>query len=147
MTTSEDAFLRVPGSGLRIPRGELLFRATRAGGPGGQNVNKVASRVELAWDFAASAAPTPEQKARIAEKLAARLDAEGRLRVVAAENRSQLRNREAAEARLVELVAAALRVPKKRKLTRPTKASKEKRLEAKRRAAAKKRERRRPVDE
>lgn len=147
MTTSEDAFLRVPGSGLRIPRAELLFRATRAGGPGGQNVNKVASRVEVAWDFAASAVPTPEQKARLGEKLAARRDAEGRLRVVATEHRSQFRNREAAEARLVELVAAALRVPKKRRPTRPTKASKERRLEAKRRAAAKKRERRRPVDD
>ena len=147
MTTSEDATLRVPGSGLRIARAELLFRATRAGGPGGQNVNKVASRVELAWDFAASAGLTPEQKVRLAEQLAARLDAEGRLRVVAAENRSQLRNREAAEARLVKLVAAALRVPRKRKPTRPTKASKEKRLEAKRRAAAKKRERRRPLDD
>jgi ribosome-associated protein len=147
VTTSEDAFLRVPGGGLRIPRGEVLFRATRAGGPGGQNVNKVASRVELAWDFAASDAPTAEQKARLAEKLATRLDAEGRLRVVAAEHRSQLRNREAAEVRLVELVAAGLRVPKKRKPTRPTKASKERRLEAKRRAAAKKRERRRPVDD
>jgi ribosome-associated protein len=147
VTTSEDAFLRVPGGGLRIPRAELLFRATRAGGPGGQNVNKVASRVELAWDFAASDAPTPEQKARLAEKLVSRLDAEGRLRVVASEHRSQLRNREAAEARLVELVAAALRVPKKRRPTRPTKASKEKRLEAKRRESAKKRERRRPVDE
>ncbi len=137
----------MPGSGLRIPRAELRFRATRAGGPGGQNVNKVASRVELAWDFAGSATPTPEQKARLAGRLAARLDAEGRLRVVAAENRSQLRNREAAEARLVELVAAALRVPRKRKPTRPTKASKEKRLDEKRRAAARKRERRRPVDE
>jgi ribosome-associated protein len=137
----------VPGSGLRIPRAELLVRATRAGGPGGQNVNKVASRVELVWDFGRSEAPTPEQKARLAAKLESRLDAAGRLRVVAAEHRSQLRNRDAAEARLVELVAGALRVPKKRKPTRPTLASKERRLEAKRRAAARKRERRRPHDE
>ncbi|HJS48395.1 MAG TPA: alternative ribosome rescue aminoacyl-tRNA hydrolase ArfB [Gemmatimonadales bacterium] len=147
MTTSEDALLRVPGTGLRVPRAELGFRATRAGGPGGQNVNKVASRVEITWDFQASGAPTAEQKARLAVKLAPRLDAEGRLRVVASEARSQLRNREAAEARLVELLAAALRVPKKRKRTRPTAASKERRLESKRRTAHKKRDRRRPRDE
>ena len=66
MTTSEDAILRVPGTGLRVPRAELGFRATRAGGPGGQNVNKVASRVEVTWDFQASGAPTGEQKARLA---------------------------------------------------------------------------------
>lgn len=146
MTTSEDAFLHVPGVGLRIPRSELLFRATRAGGPGGQNVNKVASRVELMWDFAASAAPAPEQKERLAARLGARLDAEGRLRVVAAAERSQLRNRLAAEARLVDLVAAALRVPKKRKPTKPSAAARERRLEAKRRTSAKKRERRRLED-
>lgn len=147
MTTSEDAFLHVPGSRLRVPRSELLFRATRAGGPGGQNVNKVATRVELAWDFMASGAPTPEQKERLAAKLAARLDAEGRLRVVAAAERSQFRNRQAAEGRLVELVAAALRLPRKRKPTKPPAAARERRLEAKRRTGAKKRERRRPPED
>jgi ribosome-associated protein len=110
-------------------------------------VNKVASRVELTWDFDASAGPTPEQKARLAMRLAPRLDAEGRLRVVSAEERSQFRNRELAEQRLVELVTGALRVPKKRKPTKPTKASKERRLEAKRRASVRKRERRRPPDD
>lgn len=147
MTTSEDAILRVPGTGLRVPRAELGFRATRAGGPGGQNVNKVASRVEITWDFQASGAPTAEQKAQLGAKLTARLDAEGRLRVVASEARSQLRNREAAEARLVQLLAAALRVPKKRKRTRPTAASKERRLESKRRTAHKKEGRRRPAED
>jgi ribosome-associated protein len=147
VTTSEDGILHVPGTRLRLPRAELVFRATRAGGPGGQNVNKVASRVELLWDFRASVVPSAEEKERLAAKLAARLDAEGRLRVVAAEHRSQLRNREAAEARLAEVVAAALRIPKKRKPTRPTKASRERRLEVKRRAAARKRERRRPTED
>lgn len=147
MTTSEDASLPIPGARLRIPRAELSFKATRAGGPGGQHVNKVASRVELTWDFDASAGPTPEQKARLAMRLAPRLDAEGRLRVVSAEERSQFRNRELAEQRLVELVTGALRVPKKRKPTKPTKASKERRLEAKRRASVRKRERRRPADD
>lgn len=102
------------------------------------------------YDFAyfdASAAPTPEQKALLATKLAPRLDAAGRLRVVSAEERSQFRNRELAEQRLVELVTGALRVPKKRRPTKPTKASKERRLEGKRRASARKRDRRQPPDD
>jgi ribosome-associated protein len=143
----ESPSLHVDPPGISIPRDELQFRATRAGGPGGQNVNKVASRVELLWDFSASSSLDDVLKHRIATKLARRLDAEGRLRIVATEERSQLRNREVAEERLVELLVAALRVPKKRKATKPTAASKERRLRQKRQRSDTKRARRRPYDE
>ena len=111
----EPLALHVDPPGLRIPRDELLFRASRAGGPGGQNVNKVASRIELLWDYAASPSLDDVLKHRIATKLRSRLDAEGRLRIVASEERSQLRNREAAEERLVEILRTALVVKKRRK--------------------------------
>ncbi|HEX6617971.1 MAG TPA: alternative ribosome rescue aminoacyl-tRNA hydrolase ArfB [Gemmatimonadales bacterium] len=129
---------------LRVPLAELEFRASRAGGPGGQHVNTSATRVELWWDIARSPALTEEQRARLLERLATRLDGTGRLRVVASASRSQLRNREAATERLRELVAGALTVPKVRRPTRPTRAAKAARLEAKRRRGATKRERRPP---
>jgi ribosome-associated protein len=85
-----------------------------------------------------------EQRGRLLTRLATRLDGEGRLRIVASESRSQLRNREAATERLREVVAAALAVPKPRKRTKPSRAAKAARLDAKRRRAATKRERRPP---
>jgi len=129
---------------LRLPLAELEFRASRSGGPGGQHVNTSATRVELWWDIAASPSLTAEQRRRLLERLATRLDGEGRLRVVASASRSQLRNREAATERLRELVARALEVPKVRRPTRPPRAAKAARLEAKRRRAATKRDRRPP---
>lgn len=129
---------------LRVPVAELEFRASRSGGPGGQHVNTSATRVELWWDVAGSPALTEEQRARLLERLAPRLDGTGRLRVVASASRSQLRNREAATERLRELVAGALTVPKVRRPTRPTRAAKAARLEAKRRRGAIKRDRRPP---
>ena len=135
-------------SGLRvneqvvIPRAELEYRASRAGGPGGQHVNKTSSRIELLWNPARSAALSEEQRARIAERLKSRVDAEGFVRVVASDTRSQLRNREAAEERLAELVRKALLVPKKRRPTKPSRAAKQARLDDKRRNAEKKRARR-----
>lgn len=132
---------------LRLPLSELTFRATRAGGPGGQHVNTSATRVELGWDVARSPSLSEEQRARLLERLATRLDGAGRLRVVASASRSQLRNREAALERLRELVARALEVPKVRRPTQPSRAAKAARLEAKRRRAAIKRERRAPPDE
>lgn len=129
---------------LRVPLAELEFRASRSGGPGGQHVNTSATRVELWWDVAGSPALTEEQRARLLERLAPRLDGTGRLRVVASASRSQLRNREAATERLRELVAGALTVPKVRRPTRPTRAAKAARLEAKRRRGAIKRDRRPP---
>jgi len=130
--------------GLRLPLAELEFRASRAGGPGGQHVNTSSTRIEVWWDVANSPSLSDEQRGRLLTRLAARLDSAGRLRLVAGGSRSQLRNREAVTDRLAELVAAALVVPKGRKRTRPTRASKAARLESKRRRAATKRERRRP---
>lgn len=125
-----------------IPRGELEFRASRAGGPGGQHVNKTSSRIELLWSPIRSAALSDEQRARVAERLKSRLDGEGVLRLVVSETRSQLRNRELAEERLAEVVAKALLVPKKRRPTKPSRAAKQARLEDKRRNAQKKKDRR-----
>jgi ribosome-associated protein len=124
-----------------IPRGELTFRATRAGGPGGQHVNTSSTRVELLWSVRDTAALDDAARERVGRRLAARLDADGVLRVVASASRSQRQNRDAAERRLAELVRAALAVPKKRVRTRPPRAAKEARLEAKKRRGERKRER------
>jgi ribosome-associated protein len=129
---------------LSLPLSELDYRATRSGGPGGQHVNTSSTRIELWWDIGTSLTVTDEQRGRLLTRLATRLDGEGRLRIVASESRSQLRNREAATERLREVVAAALAVSKPRKRTRPSRAAKAARLEAKRRRSATKRERRPP---
>lgn len=138
-----DGYLEIT-SALLLPLSELNYRATRSGGPGGQHVNTSSTRVELWWDIPASSALTEDQRARLLERLSTRLDGEGRLRIVASESRSQLRNREAATERLRELVAAALVVRRPRKRTRPSRAAKAARLEAKRRRSATKRNRRPP---
>ncbi|MGH7562274.1 MAG: alternative ribosome rescue aminoacyl-tRNA hydrolase ArfB [Gemmatimonadales bacterium] len=146
MAVPDDALLHA-GPTLRIPRAELVFRATPAGGPGGQHVNRVATRVELRWNAAASAAPSDAQRAAILDRLAGRIDGDGWLRVVAADTRSQLRNREAAEKRLATMVAAALRPRKARRRTGVPATEKRRRLEAKRRRGATKRMRDRIRDE
>lgn len=124
-----------------IPESELEFRASRAGGPGGQHVNKVSTRVEVHWDVATSPSLTDQQRARLMERLGRRLDSTGVMRVVAQDYRSQLRNREAAAARLNDLVQRALHQPKPRKRTRPTGAAREARLRAKAKRAKLKTER------
>jgi ribosome-associated protein len=110
---------------LSIPRSELDVRVSRSSGAGGQHVNKTSSRVEIFWNIAGSRALTDDQRSRLFEKLASRLTTEGSIRIVASDMRSQTRNRELAEERLVETVRRALIVPKKRRATRPTRASKE----------------------
>lgn len=127
---------------LTIPRSELTMRATRAGGPGGQHVNTSSTRVEVRWNVVASAALDDAQRERLLQRLASRLDAEGNVRVVASDSRSQRKNRESAEARLADLVRSALVVPRARKPTKPSKAVKRRRLEAKKKQGEKKRERR-----
>jgi len=127
---------------LSIPRSELDMRVSRSSGAGGQHVNKTSSRVEIFWNVLGSRALTDEQRARLREKLASRLTTEGSIRVVASDMRSQSRNRDLAEERLADLVHRALLIPKKRRPTRPTRASKEARLEGKKRLSHKKRERR-----
>ena len=105
-------------------------------------MNKTSSRVEIFWNVLASRALSEEQRVRLQEKLGARLTTEGSIRVVASDMRSQSRNRDLAEERLAELVRRALVVPRKRKATKPTRAAKEARLEAKKRHSHKKHERR-----
>jgi ribosome-associated protein len=136
----------VVDSQLVIPRSELVYRASRAGGPGGQHVNTSSTRIELLWNFARSRVLDDSTRARIAEKLASRLDAEGSLRVVASDRRSQQQNREAADQRLAELVRNALIIPKARKKTKPSRAAKERRLAEKRERSERKRRRRPDLD-
>jgi ribosome-associated protein len=140
---TDDAYLDVTAT-LRIPRSELTYRASRAGGPGGQHVNKTATRIELWWQPASSPSLSEEQRTRLVARLASRLDGAGWLRIVAANERSQLRNRDAATRRFRAVVAAALRVEKPRRKTKPTAAAKAARLADKRRRADTKL-RRRPV--
>jgi ribosome-associated protein len=129
---------------LLLPLAELDYRATRSGGPGGQHVNTSSTRIEVWWDVRGSQALSEEQRARLLQRLSRRLDSTGRLRVVASESRSQLRNRDTATERLREVVAGALTVRKPRKRTKPSSAAKAARLDAKRRRSALKRDRRAP---
>jgi ribosome-associated protein len=141
----ETSFLNITPV-IAIPRAELQYRATRAGGPGGQHVNTSSTRIELLWDIDNSRAVDDVQRARIRTRLAARLDSEGMVRVVASDRRSQQQNRDAADERLASLVRHALHVPKKRKATKPTRAAKEKRLTEKKKHSDKKKQRRVDLD-
>jgi len=141
----ETSFLNITPV-IAIPRAELQYRATRAGGPGGQHVNTSSTRIELLWDIDNSRAVDDAQRARIRTRLAARLDSEGMVRVVASDRRSQQQNRDAADERLASLVRHALHVPKKRKATKPTRAAKEKRLTEKKKHSDKKKQRRVDLD-
>jgi ribosome-associated protein len=127
---SDDSVVQI-NDGLWIPRAELDFRASRSGGPGGQHVNTSSTRIELLWDVGATPSLDEAQRARVREKLANRINAEGVLLIAASEHRSQSQNREAAVARFAELLAAALVVPKRRRKTRMPRAAKEARLQAK----------------
>jgi len=119
--------------GTRIPAWEIHFRFSRSGGPGGQNVNKLETRVELLFDVMNSPALTGAQKQRIVTALKNRIGADGVLRVVAGEARSQFANREAAVERFAAIMRKALEKKKKRLKTRATAGSREKRLEGKKR--------------
>ena len=121
---------------VSIPRSEIDLRFSRSSGPGGQHAQKSDTRVEATFDVEASAALSDAQKRRVIAK------AGPVLRAVAQDERSQWRNRELATERLVETLREALRVPRKRKPTKPSKAAKERRLEAKRRRGQVKRLRR-----
>jgi len=137
---SDDAFLEIDPT-LRLPRAELEYRASRSGGPGGQHVNTSSTRIELWWDLAASPSLNEAQRARLLAKLATRLDTAGRLRLVSSGSRSQAQNKDEVTERFAALVAQALVVPKPRRRTRPTRASKEKRLQGKRQRGEIKRQR------
>jgi ribosome-associated protein len=116
---------------VRIPENELQLTASRSGGPGGQHVNKVSSRVELRFDVTGSKSLTPDQKDRILKRLATRITREGFLRVVASGSRSQHVNRQEAVARFAKLIAEALKRRRKRVKTRVPGAAKRRRIEEK----------------
>jgi ribosome-associated protein len=126
---------------VSIPMDEVLLRASRSSGPGGQHANVTASRVEAVFDVAASRALSEEQKRRICARLGPRVTA------TAQDARSQARNRELALERLEARLASALKVPRRRHATRPTAASRRRRSDAKRRRADIKRQRRPPAAE
>lgn len=126
--------------GIYIPdlENEFVFQTSRSSGPGGQNVNKVSSRVELRFDVLNSVLLTEEQKELLMKKLAPKLTSEGILLVASQETRSQLENKELAVKKFYKLLKAALKPVKKRKQTRPTRASQERRLQKKKLQAEKK---------
>ena len=124
--------------GVAVPLAEVELRASRSSGPGGQHANVTASRIEASFDVAASSALSEGQKRRVIARVGPRLTA------VAQDARSQARNRELALERLRSRLEHALATPRPRRATKPTKASRRVRLEAKRRRAQRKRDRRRP---
>ncbi|HET7172452.1 MAG TPA: alternative ribosome rescue aminoacyl-tRNA hydrolase ArfB [Gaiellales bacterium] len=134
------------GASRPVREEELVFRYTRSGGPGGQHVNTSSTRVELVFDVSASPALTDAERTLAKRRLRTRLDSEGRLRVVAQDERSRARNRAIAVERFCDLMREALRPPPPpRRRTRPTRAATEERLETKRRAGRRKRLRRPPA--
>jgi ribosome-associated protein len=126
---------------ISIPLDEVVLRASRSSGPGGQHANVTASRIEASFDVAASAALTDEQKRRVAARCGPVV------RAVAQDARSQARNRALALERLAARLARALAVQRPRRATKPTRGSQVRRLDSKRRSAQRKRDRRRPSSE
>jgi|SRR5688572_1914510 len=123
-------------AGVEIPENELEFIASRSGGPGGQNVNKVSSRITLRFDLQRTSALSDDQRARIHARLASRISSDGILQVSSQRTRSQELNREDAVSRFVELLRDALRVEKARVKTKASRASHEARLKAKKERTA-----------
>jgi len=130
-----------------VPAEAIAFRAVRSSGPGGQNVNKVASKVELRVDLGRVSGLSAAALARLLALSASRLDAEGNLVVVSQKTRDQSRNLDDAREKLRALVLRSLVAPRPRRATRPTRASRERRLTAKRHSSERKRGRGRPGDE
>lgn len=120
---------------LTIPAGELSVSFARSGGPGGQNVNKVASKVELRWNPSTSAVLGEDDRTWLLQKLRSRLTTDGTLIITSTLTRDQIKNRDDAESKLALIVRTALERPKTRRPTKPTKSSKRRRVEGKRHRA------------
>ena len=127
---------------VTIPARELRISFARSGGPGGQNVNKVETKVDLRWSPAQTSVLSGDTLEGLLVRLARRLTASGELVITSSRTRDQSRNREDAQAKLAEIVREALRPPRARKSTRPSKKAKERRLREKRERSLRKKERR-----
>lgn len=130
--------------GVVLPAHELQYEFSRSSGPGGQNVNKVETKVDLLWYPSATGALTEAQRERVLRKLAHRIDNSGALRLSSQEHRSREANRRAAQERLAELLREALHVDPPRRPTKPTRASRRRRVEQKRQRSQRKQLRRKP---
>ncbi len=128
MKADQDLFVQ---SGVQIPLSELMIKACRASGAGGQHVNKTSTKVQITWSVLQSSALDDEQKQRISERLSHRINKAGCITCSVDETRSQSKNIELAKERLIELIKKGLFIPKVRKATKPSKGSKERRLKAK----------------
>jgi len=140
MSVLGEKVLRITNT-LTIPLSELRFRFARSSGPGGQHVNRSATRVELFFDVVGSPSLTEAQRERALKALASYTDSEGVLHLASQTFRSQLRNREEVVERFRTLMHKAMRVPKRRRPTRPSRAAQERRLASKRRRSEIKRQR------
>lgn len=137
----------VVNSRLTIPAAELQISFARSGGPGGQNVNKVATKVELRWNPAASAVLSDRDRAWLQERLGSRLTAAGELLITSSKTRDQAKNRDDARAKMAAIIRTALQRPKIRRQTRPSRGSVERRLQDKKQRSERKRSRRPPHEE
>ncbi len=134
-------------SQVQIPSWEIVFTASRSSGPGGQHVNKTSSRITLHWSIKETGALTEFQKKRVLKNLGGRLTQEGVLQLHVEEGRSQFRNKEIAKERLTSLLQEALKIPKKRQATKPSKAAKKRRVHNKKLRGALKNLRKKPKEE
>lgn len=141
--TTDTSDLVVITESLAVPESELQFRFSTGGGPGGQHVNKTATRVTLLFDVAASSSLDEPTRVRLLDRLGSRLDRRGVLHIDVQDSRSQWQNRTAAVARFQKVLAEALVEQPERRPTRPTRQSREERLDEKRRRGTVKRERQR----